>query len=137
MFRRHQGYSLHDDWNDIDMTGTCLVDTSWLFSSSNNKYVAEIYANGSYIGRVTTRSGSYTGMPASFSGNISVCGYYYNSKGTSERYCDSAGYYNPANYYKEEEKEEETTGESTGQSTEGTTGESTGGSEPVTAQEIE
>ena len=100
--------SLHDDWNDIDLTGTCLVDTSWLFSSSNNKYVAEIYANGSYIGRVTSRSGSYTGMPASFSGNISVCGYYYNSKGTSEKYCDSAGYYNPS-YYIQEEEEEETT----------------------------
>ena len=96
--------SLHDSWNDIQMTGRCIVDTSWLYSGGNNTYVAEVYMNDSFVGSVTSKSSSYTGWPAQLKGNIKVCGYYYNGVGSSQKVCTSAGYYDPD---AEKEKEEE------------------------------
>ena len=99
--------SLHDQWNNISQKGACLVDTSWLFRNRGNTYVAEIYANSSYITTVTSTTGAYAGLPAELSGNISVCGYYYNSKGTSDKLCTNAGTYIPEVEEEEEEEEED------------------------------
>ncbi len=98
--------SLHDSWNNIPMTGRCIVDTSWLYSGGNNTYIAEIYQDDAFVGSVTSSSSSYTGMPVPLKGQIKVCGYYYNGAGSSQKVCTDAGFYDP-DAEKEEDKKDE------------------------------
>ena len=85
--------SLHDPWNDIEMTGACLADTSWLINTSGTTYVADIYENDVYLTTIYSDTGEYSGLPAYFNGDIKACGYYSNSRGTSETICTYAGYW--------------------------------------------
>jgi penicillin-binding protein 1A len=83
--------SLHDSWNNISKTGTCLADTSWLFGT-NTTYIAEIYQNDTYVRTITDKDNSYSGYASDLtSGVIKVCGYYKNSHGTSNQICTIAG----------------------------------------------
>lgn len=85
--------SLHDPWNDIDMYGSCLVDTSWL-NGSRNKYIADIYQDDEYVTTVTSDHKDYAGLPYRFTGEVKACGYFTNGRGTSDTICTSMGYFN-------------------------------------------
>lgn len=87
--------SLKDPWNDIPMGGRCLADTSWLFGGYQNNYIADLYLDDVYVTTVKSKDKSYAGLPYVFDGNVKACGYFTNSKGTSQTICTSAGYFHP------------------------------------------
>lgn len=87
----YRDISLHDYWNDVSMSGACLVDNSWLYSG-NYTYYADIYANDQFVTTVSSSTGLYLGTPAAMSGEIKVCGYVTTSGGTSTQACQVAGY---------------------------------------------
>ena len=84
--------SLHDDYNNISMSGKCLVKTAGLFNSSRNtKYYADVYVNDEYWGQYTSKKSLSSYYAATLDGDVKVCGWYTNSKGTSNKACRFAG----------------------------------------------
>ncbi len=66
--------SLHDQWNDIDEWGTCLVDLSWLARSSSDSYWATVYVDGNAAGSVSSNTSYFRGWVADLWGTVKVCG---------------------------------------------------------------
>lgn len=86
--------SLHDEYNDVEQWGTCLVDLSWLTGSGGSGYWATVTSNGWEIGSVASETNSYTGYVGDTSaGNIQVCGGFTREDGTSSDVsCSTATY---------------------------------------------
>ena len=89
-----QDISLHDYWNDIEETGACLADTTWV-TNTNNSYAVDFYENDEYVTSVYSKKPTWSGIPYVFHGEVKACGYYTNGRGTSQTTCVSAGYFNP------------------------------------------
>ncbi len=81
--------SLHDQWNDIDEWGTCLVDLSWLARSSGDSYWATIYVDGNAAGSVSSNTSYFHGWVADLWGTVKVCG---GSSTTDKTSCVVAHY---------------------------------------------
>ncbi len=102
----YRDISLHNEENDISLTGACLADFTFLYYNGNNRFNATILVNGYTMGHVTSYSGYYTGYPVNASGSVTVCGTYSNASGTSEQMCVYAGemvYYEPEYYYDDDD----------------------------------
>ena len=93
----YRDISLHNMFKDMNMSGACLVDNSWLSSGSYDSYTADIYVNDTVIDSVSgTSAGIYSGMLGDVSGEIKVCGKVTDSNGTvSEQACKVLGNYEP------------------------------------------
>ena len=88
--------SLKDAYNNISKSGACLAYNSFLQTSTNAKFYADLYQNDVYITSVTSKTNMYAGLPEYFKGNIKACGYFVTSGGKkSETICTDAGYYDP------------------------------------------
>lgn len=87
--------SLKDEYNNISMRGACLGPSSYTFKNSNPTYYADIYVDDKYVGEIKSKNSFYTGIPIYMRGDVKVCGYYKNSKGTSNKACTYAGNFNP------------------------------------------
>ncbi len=85
--------SLHDGTNNVNMTGRCLVDTSWLARGNGSSYYATVYVNGYAQTTISSTTGSYSGVPGIPNGSVRVCAWYSNAKGTSETVCSDVGNY--------------------------------------------
>ena len=81
--------SLHDEWNNVDMWGTCLVDLSWLSGKSEGSYWATIYVDGAPVGNASSGSAYFSGWVADLWGEVRVCGSY---EGAEETTCTVAKY---------------------------------------------
>lgn len=86
--------SLHDDYNDIEKWGACMVDLSWLNGSSGNGFWANVSSNGVAVGNVSSDTSSWSGYVGDLSaGNVQVCGGFTKADGTaSEQACTVAVY---------------------------------------------
>lgn len=88
--------SLKDNYNNISKSGACLAYNSFLQSSVNGKFYADLYQDDVYITSVTSKTNMYAGIPEYFKGKIKACGYFVTSGGKkSETICTDAGYYDP------------------------------------------
>ena len=86
--------SLHDDYNNIEKWGACMVDLSWLNGSSGSGYWASVTTNGATVGSVSSDTFSWSGYVGDLSGgNVKVCGGFTRADGTaSESACTVAVY---------------------------------------------
>ena len=98
--------SLIDEKNNVQATGTCLVDNSWLISGAAGRYIAEIYVNGVYVTSIVTSYPSYFGRPIEIEGSVRVCGYFTNG-GSSDKRCTNAGSFSYSKYEEEKREKEE------------------------------
>ena len=88
--------SLKDNYNNISKSGACLAYNSFLQSSANGKFYADLYQDDVYITSVTSKTNMYADIPEYFKGKIKACGYFVTSSGKkSETICTDAGYYDP------------------------------------------
>ena len=88
--------SLKDNYNNISKSGACLAYNSFLQSSANGKFYADLYQDDVYITSVTSKTNMYAGIPEYFKGKVKACGYFVTSSGKkSDTICTDAGYYDP------------------------------------------
>ena len=88
--------SLKDNYNNISKSGACLAYNSFLQTSANGKFYADLYQDDVYITSVTSKTNMYAGLPEYFKGKVKACGYFVTSSGKkSETICTDAGYYDP------------------------------------------
>lgn len=88
--------SLKDNYNNISRSGKCLAYNSFLQTSANGKFYADLYQDDVYVTTVTSNSNMYAGFPEYFNGKVKACGYFVNSSGKkSETICTDAGSYSP------------------------------------------
>ena len=88
--------SLKDNYNNISKSGACLAYNSFLQSSANGKFYADLYQDDVYITSVTSKTNMYAGLPEYFKGKVKACGYFVTSSGKkSDTICTDAGYYDP------------------------------------------
>ena len=83
--------SLIDNYNNIQATGTCLFDYSWVLGN-NISYWATISCDGYQIAEITSTSAAYNGYVGDLYGNVSVCGGFSSGNYTSESKCTSFTY---------------------------------------------
>ncbi len=83
--------SLIDDYNNIQATGTCLFDYSWVLGN-NITYWATISCDGYQIGNISSSSASFNGYVGDLYGNVSVCGGFSTGNYSSETKCTSFTY---------------------------------------------
>ncbi len=81
-----QDISLHDNWNDVQQSGACLVSTTWAYGN-NPTFMAAIYVDGKLHSTVTSKDSQYGAYPGINSGVVTVCGWYSNGKTTSNQQC--------------------------------------------------
>lgn len=82
--------SLHDDYNDIEQYGTCLVDLSYLLGGGS--YWATVYCDNTPVGEISSENGSFSGYVADLYGEIKVCGGGTNGTTTLTEACVVATY---------------------------------------------
>ena len=88
--------SLKDNYNNISKSGACLAYNSFLQTSANGKFYADLYQDDVYITSVTSKANMYAGLPEYFKGKVKACGYFVTSSGKkSDTICTDAGYYDP------------------------------------------
>lgn len=88
--------SLKDNYNNISKSGACLAYNSFLQTSANGKFYADLYQDDVYITSVTSKTNMYAGLPEYFKGKVKACGYFVTSSGKkSDTICTDAGYYDP------------------------------------------
>ena len=88
--------SLKDNYNNISKSGACLAYNSFLQTSANGKFYADLYQDDVYITSVTSKTNMYAGLPEYFKGKVKACGYFVTSGGKkSDTICTDAGYYDP------------------------------------------
>jgi len=85
--------SLKDQYNSISMYGACKAASASQLTNNNAKYYADIYVNDAFYMTLTNKTNTYAGIPASLKGNVKICGYFTDSKGTSNKSCKYAGYF--------------------------------------------
>lgn len=90
-FGDQKDISLIDDYNNVQATGRCLFDYSWVIGSQAN-YWATVYADGFPVGSISSSTPSYTGWPGDMYGEVKVCGGFTSGNFTSETKCTSFTY---------------------------------------------
>lgn len=83
--------SLLDQYNHVYASGACKVTYASAYASTNNKYYADIYVNDQLYTTINSKSNTYAGIPGTIKGDVKICGYYSNYKGTTDQTCVYAG----------------------------------------------
>ncbi len=71
--------SLHDNYNDIEQWGACLVDLSWL--TGGGSYWATIYADDYPVGEIYSETGTGAVYVDGLYGTVKICGGSYDDEG--------------------------------------------------------
>lgn len=88
--------SLHDQWNDIDEWGTCLVDLSWLTGIGGGSFWGTLYLDGYEAGAFGSDTGQFDGYVTDLWGQVQVCG---GGDMSTETACAIAEYEPVPDYY--------------------------------------
>ena len=88
--------SLHDQWNDIDEWGTCLVDLSWLTGIGGGSFWGTLYLDGYEAGTFSSDTGQFDGWVTDLWGQVQVCG---GGDMSAETACAIAEYEPVPDYY--------------------------------------
>jgi len=93
----YRDISLHNMFKDINMSGACLVDNTWIGVNDNYSYSADIYLDDTVIDSVNGSSiGIYSGAMADVSGEIKICGRVSGAYGdVSREACKVLGVFQP------------------------------------------
>ncbi|QRG86014.1 transglycosylase domain-containing protein [Bulleidia sp. zg-1006] len=98
----YRDISLHDRYNNISKSGSCLASNGWLPSLKNAQFYMDLYQDDKYITTIQSKKNTWEGLPAYFKGTVKACGWMVNNGKKSEKICTSAGYYSPEDTQKKD-----------------------------------